>query len=135
MNYKNNTDHDIQLPILSKRSPSGVVRAMDHIAVKIGQIVEVPENSIQKAISMGLDKTSEKIVIVAEKSSIGEVEVETKQIEPAAKEVESDLYTEEALFDLVKAEQVTILESLGVEKIPRYEKDRVALILELQEAQ
>jgi len=40
--------------------------------------------------------------------------------------------SESEAFDLTKDEQVAILEKLGAEKIPRYEKDRVALILKLQ---
>lgn len=40
--------------------------------------------------------------------------------------------TEEELTAMTKDEQVAILEKLGSETIPRYEKDRVALILKLQ---
>ncbi len=40
--------------------------------------------------------------------------------------------TEAAAFELSKDEQVAMLEKLGAEDIPRYEKDRVALILKLQ---
>ncbi len=36
------------------------------------------------------------------------------------------------LFALKKAEQVEILKGLGIKKIPRYEKDRVNLILAKQ---
>lgn len=39
-------------------------------------------------------------------------------------------YTESKLFDLKKAEQVKILNDLGIEDIPKFEKDRVKLILE-----
>jgi hypothetical protein len=55
------------------------------------------------------------------------------------KELESDSawtpelkkkWTEKELFDLNKAEQVKMLKELGQE-IPRYEKDRVKLLMEL----
>jgi len=41
-------------------------------------------------------------------------------------------YSSEQLFDMTKQEQIVLLNSLGVEKIPRYEKGRVEAILELQ---
>jgi hypothetical protein len=40
-------------------------------------------------------------------------------------------YTEELLFKMNKKQQVEILEKLGAEEVPRYEKARVALILKL----
>ncbi len=41
-------------------------------------------------------------------------------------------FTEKFLFDQTKAWQVTKLKELKSDKIPKYEKDRVALILKLQ---
>jgi len=41
-------------------------------------------------------------------------------------------YSEEELFKLNKKEQVKLIESLTDEKIPRYEKDRVSLIMKFQ---
>lgn len=60
---------------------------------------------------------------------------EAPESEPEEKEEsESDgtKISEEAALDLTKDEQTTLLEKLGAEDIPRYEKDRVALILKLQ---
>ena len=56
-----------------------------------------------------------------------------KEEEAPAKTIltKSGKRTEEEIFDLNKADQVKILEDLGLE-VPRYEKDRVALILEKQ---
>lgn len=42
------------------------------------------------------------------------------------------LMTKEEAFALNRDEQIALLEKLGVEKIPRYEKDRVALLLRLK---
>lgn len=42
------------------------------------------------------------------------------------------LSEEESLYKLNKKEQTKILEDLGVEKIPKLEKDKVALILKLR---
>lgn len=41
-------------------------------------------------------------------------------------------YTEEELFDMKKAEQVALLKKFGVSTIPRFEKQRVSLILAKQ---
>ena len=41
-------------------------------------------------------------------------------------------YTEKELFDMKKDQQIKILKKLGIEEIPKYEKDRVAAILEAQ---
>ena len=41
-------------------------------------------------------------------------------------------FTEEELFNLNKSEQVELLKKLGVENIPKKEKERVDLIVELQ---
>jgi hypothetical protein len=47
---------------------------------------------------------------------------------PAA--AEEELLSEEELMALKKHEQVELLRKLGAESIPRFEKDRVALLLE-----
>lgn len=39
--------------------------------------------------------------------------------------------SEKELYDLKKAEQVKLLKSFGVDDIPRYERQRVALLLKL----
>jgi len=44
----------------------------------------------------------------------------------------SKKYTENQLYDLVKAEQLKIIKKLGGTKEPKYEKGRVNYILELQ---
>lgn len=54
-----------------------------------------------------------------------------EELKPAEPEMPKKVTEGEAL-DLTKAEQVVLLEKLGAENIPRYEKDRVALILKLQ---
>ena len=41
-------------------------------------------------------------------------------------------YTEREIYLMTKEEQIRILKSLGVKKIPRYEIDRINLIVELQ---
>ena len=41
-------------------------------------------------------------------------------------------FTMEELFNMTKGEQVELLKKLGVEKIPKTEKDRVDLIVEIQ---
>jgi len=55
-------------------------------------------------------------------------------IEPVSKAEVSRKYTEAELFKLNREEQVRLIKKLsgGTAKIPRYEKDRVKLILELQ---
>jgi len=47
---------------------------------------------------------------------------------------EAKKLSKQEIFDLTKSEQFVLLEKLGVSylKVPRYEKDRVALILKLQ---
>jgi len=42
------------------------------------------------------------------------------------------IYSEKELYALNKKEQVLILEGLEARKIPRYEKNRVTLIMKLQ---
>lgn len=46
--------------------------------------------------------------------------------------IKEKIYTEEQLFDLVKAEQAVILNNYGITKIPTTEPERVAKILEMQ---
>jgi len=41
-------------------------------------------------------------------------------------------WSEAGLFKLKRKQQINILESLGVEKIPKFEKNRVKLLLKLQ---
>lgn len=50
----------------------------------------------------------------------------------AEEEAPEEKLTEAGALKLSKDEQVVLLEQLGAEDIPRYEKQRVALILELQ---
>jgi len=46
--------------------------------------------------------------------------------------VQRKVYTKKELIDKTRSEQVKILNKLGVSKIPKYEKDRVDKIIELQ---
>ena len=50
----------------------------------------------------------------------------------AVSKPEKKTLSEKEALDLSKDDQVALLEKLGAEDIPRYEKDRVALILKLQ---
>ncbi|MCK5601608.1 hypothetical protein KAR91_07065, partial [Candidatus Pacearchaeota archaeon] len=76
-------------------------------------------------------------VVESEESSIGETVVETKQIAESSKlDVKADAnatvkLSEEELFAMNKEEQTALLKKLGADSIPRYEKDRVKLLLEL----
>jgi len=60
--------------------------------------------------------------------------VESKKEETVSKEPEVEKYAKETLFSMTKAEQVALIKELAGKDavIPRYEKDRVALILKLQ---
>lgn len=48
---------------------------------------------------------------------------------PGVKEIKP---TEKELFKMTKKEQVDMLESFGVKEIPRFEKGRVQMILDMQ---
>lgn len=60
--------------------------------------------------------------------------VKPKKEEPKETPEDKKVLTEKELFALNKAEQVEILNKLGVKEIPGYEQDRVNKILELQVA-
>jgi len=47
-------------------------------------------------------------------------------------ETKNKKFSNKQLLAMTKSEQVALLEKLGAEEIPRYEKDRVTLILKLQ---
>ena len=51
---------------------------------------------------------------------------------PSAKKVVKKTLSYEKLHSMNKSEQVDLLEKLGAKTIPRYEKDRIDLILKLQ---
>ncbi len=51
---------------------------------------------------------------------------------PKEELAESKKLTEAKALELSKEEQEALLKKLGAKEIPRYEKDRVALILKLQ---
>lgn len=61
-------------------------------------------------------------------------EVVEEKVEEVVEEVveEKIIHTKDELFSMYKSAQVSLLEELGSEEIPRYEKDRVELILKLQ---
>ena len=82
----------------------------------------------------GLKKKPEVERVVEEpKEEEKEEESEEKLEEEEPEKVEeSPSYIKKELFEMVKSEQVAILEKLGAENIPRYEKGRVNLILNLQ---
>lgn len=65
---------------------------------------------------------------------VEEVKKETKKVEKKPKPKPEKLlprHTKKELYAMTKREQVKLLKSLGVKKIPRLEKDRVKKILEL----
>ena len=125
MKYQNLTGKDIQLPVRQPDSKSGVRMPVNHVVVKDKEIVEVSEDNLQFAVNMGMSPVG------AVKSSVGDTEVETKVVDSEPKE-ESKKPTEKELFGLSKKEQIVILKELGVKEIPRFEKQRVAKIFELQ---
>ena len=45
---------------------------------------------------------------------------------------EQKIYTEKELYDLNKDEQISLLNSLGITDIPKYELGRVKKVLEIQ---
>ena len=55
---------------------------------------------------------------------------EKEEVKEEPKEVKHE-WTEETLFALNRDEQISMLLKMGVDKIPRYEKSRVKLILKL----
>ncbi len=63
---------------------------------------------------------------------VKEVEDRSHMLRARPKPEEPKKSTEEELFALTKSEQITLLKKLGESKIPKYEKDRVNKILELQ---
>ena len=134
MKYQNLTGKDMQLPVKQPRSKSGVWRPVNHVVVKDGAFVDLPEGSERFAKGMGLTLPDKAV-----KSNIGKTEVETKILdEPKeseseeSKEEEKSKPNEKELFALSKKEQTKLLKDLGEENIPRYEKARVVKILELQ---
>ena len=70
-----------------------------------------------------------------DKQRIAELELELKSLKKKANlsSKKESSFTEEELFKLRKHAQIRLLNQLGAEEIPRYEKDRVKLILELSE--
>ena len=87
------------------------------------QIYQIGDKHVQGGTLVELDdkelKTHKDIILA-------ELKEEKKVEKKSAKK-----YTEKELFDMVKAEQVAILEKLGL-KPARLEKDRVKQILEAQ---
>ena len=73
-----------------------------------------------------------------DKLKIHELELEVKQLKaqlekPVSKK-KVNSWTEEELYNLTRKQQTSLIRKLGGEiTIPRYEKDRVNLILELSE--
>ena len=134
MKLLNKTNKDLMIPVRTPKNESGVYQPINHLVVKKGEWENVPERAVKGAKMMGM-------VVKAEESSIGEVVVETKQVKEDVPEqiAEKDMaieqkekYTEKQLFDMTKLQQIDILKSsFGQDSIPRYEKDRVKLILEL----
>ncbi len=61
-----------------------------------------------------------------------EPEEKAKETETPEEEAPEEKLTEAGALELSKDEQVAILEKLGAKEIPRYEKQRVEMILELQ---
>jgi len=56
----------------------------------------------------------------------------SKKKRDSKKKSPSKIYTEREVYLMTKEEQIKILKSYGVKKIPRYEIDRINLIMELQ---
>ena len=65
-----------------------------------------------------------------DKVRIAELELELKQLKE--KPIKKKVKSEKELYKLNKKEQSDLIIELGGKKIPRYEKDRVKMILELQ---
>lgn len=126
MKLFNNTEKDLMIPV---RENKGFIKTIRHIVSLKYKEVEIPEESIKIAKGMGLEE--EKKEVKAEESSVGEVKVETKQI--AYQEEEPN--KEDDIWALKKDEQVSRLKKLGIENIPRFERDRVELILKLEDKQ
>lgn len=128
MKLLNNTEKDLMIPVRMPRNNSGVYQVINHLTVRKGESEDIPEHAVKGAKLMGMTEG-----VKALESSIGKVKVETKKIEDESKEELSDEDPEKKLWDMNAKEQKSMLKELGAEKIPRYEKDRVALILKLQE--
>ena len=78
-----------------------------------------------------------KYIVRRLKAELEEVEKGVTVVLPDEPEPEEDYavtgkYTRQALFAMNKKAQIEILEELGVDEIPRYEKGRISLILEKQ---
>jgi len=79
MEFKNNTDHDIQCPVkdlvLDKHAY--------HISIRVGETREIPDHSKEEALIMGLTEVKAeepKVEVEAEESSIAKTKVETKKV-------------------------------------------------------
>lgn len=121
MKLLNNTGKDLMVPLRMPVNSSGVYQPINHIVVKNGEVMDMPEDSLEAAKLMGMTENIEVL-----KAKINTQVVETKVIK------EKKLLTEKEIFDMNVKEQKSLLKKLGVEKSPRFEKDRVKLILELQ---
>jgi len=73
------------------------------------------------------EKPYNKYIVHRAKAELKELEGSKPEVVKKVKKL-----TKEELFDLKKDEQVKLLNKLGAEKIPRYEKQRVELLLKLQ---
>lgn len=124
MKLLNQTNKDLMIPVRVPKNMSGVYQPINHLIAKKGEWKDIPEESVQGAKMMGM-------VVKAEESSVGEVKVETKQMADSEEKPEKKKKTEEEIYAMNKKEQSDLLKKLGAEKIPKYESDRVKLILEL----
>jgi len=72
-----------------------------------------------------------------DKVRIAELEKEVKilkaQLEEPKSKKKVDKLTEMEIYQLTKKEQAELIKELGGESVPKYEKDRVKMILELQD--
>lgn len=131
MKLLNKTDKDLTVHVRVPMNESGVYRPVYHLVVKMGESKDIPEHAVEGAKMMGM-------VVKAEEGSVSGVVVETKQISESSKvDVEVDTnatkkLSEEEVYAMNKKEQMDLLKKLGAEKVPRFEKDRVSLILELE---
>lgn len=99
-----------------------------------GKISAIDSKYFDESIMEKVSEESE-----PEKEIISEPE-EPKEETPTEEELkdtretveEKEVLSEEELFKLNKKQQSEILKKLGVKEIPRLEKERVAMIIELQ---
>lgn len=93
----------------------------------------IPGNHVEtlKAQGANLVEVGEEVKVKKEKKE--KVKEEKKEDGPKPELVDvAEKLSEQQLYKLNKSEQVELLNKLGADKIPRWEKGRVELLLQLQ---